>query len=251
MAHAAPFRRRIGGDGLKQTVAGADTRCGFPCHEGNEGLHSEPWNDGRAARLGAVLLAIVGAIVAFNGWPTGGVGDDIRRLVVGDEETSSLSPGAVEAVDSASVTADAVVTDEPLGPDVDVVVADFVPPSSLGPRRPAGPLTAAPPVRVLRMSAAPAPALPRPAPRAAAAPELSPSTRLWKPPERSRPDPSNGTLLSTEPLTNGLSDTVNGTTDRLGGAVGGPLGQTVDQAGDNLTDLVRGLPDVKVGSNPK
>ncbi len=199
------------------------------------------------------LLAIVGAIVAFNGWPSGGVADDIRRLVVGDEEPSSLSAGAVsEAVDSASVTADAVVTDEPLGPDVDDVVADFVPPSSLGPSTPGttpggdSPVTGAPDV------GGPGNGSPT-----TGAPDGGDGTGgpvdqiVGSLPSIPGVNPSNGTLLSTEPLTDGLSDTVNGTTDTLGGAVGGPLGQTVDQAGDNLTDLVRGLPDIKIGSQPK
>ena len=199
------------------------------------------------------LLAIVGAIVAFNGWPTGGVGDDIRRLVVGDEEASSLSPGAVSAaVDSASATADGVVTDEPLGPDVDAVVADFVPPSSLGPSTPGGTPDGGAPGPGAPDVGGPGTGAPTTGAPGGGGTGVEPVDQIvGSLPSVPGLNPSNGTLLSTEPLTNGLSDTVNGTTDRLGGAVGGPLGQTVDQAGDNLTDLVRGLPDVKVGSNPK
>jgi len=73
------------------------------------------------------LLVLVGAILAFNGWPNSGLAEDVERFFVGDDEPSVLVPGAVsQSVDTAADATGSVVGDESLGADVDAV-ADFDP----------------------------------------------------------------------------------------------------------------------------
>jgi len=198
------------------------------------------------------LLVLVGAILAFNGWPNSGLAEDVERFFVGDDEPSVLVPGAVsQSVDTAADASGSVVGDEPLGADVDAVVADFDPAaddgSPLGGGVPgAGTPGAGTPGDGTPGGGTPVAGTPGGAPGAGgSAPQIN------LPVDVPGVNPESGALLSTGPLKHGLANTVNGTTDQLGGAVPGQLGSIVDQTGDALSDTVRALPDVSVGSNPQ
>lgn len=177
-----------------------------------------------------LLLAVVSALVAFQGWPGTGFGEDTGTLVVDEPERLTVerplqvalgaSPAAAVASSPAPDTAAAATpTRSPAAAPADVRRAPVLP---LLPRAPdegdAGFLDEPPP------------------PEASDTPD---------------PDQLAGGLLPETPLTSqvnrltqGLGDTTQGVTDGLGSTVGSlnpQLGLTLTEAGRLLAELLRSL----------
>ena len=164
-----------------------------------------------------LLFAVVGAIVAFNGWPGGGGAGDSGALVVDERVPAQRGPAAIAA---AAAPAAAGVAPAPAG--AGALGAGSAPGSegsSAGPG--AGGLGDSPTVQ------SPAPGATSPSP---------PSTAGEDPPAAAPDAPQNLTdslADTTEGLTNGVDNGVSPVAPRLG--------DPVRDTGQVVSDVVRGL----------
>lgn len=175
-----------------------------------------------------LLLAVVSALVAFQGWPGTDLSDDVSSLVVDAPKRLEVS-GPVQVARNASPAA-AAVADAPVPGTAASGIGAVVP--SIDSSRAAAPRLPLPPGSENRLG-----------------PPVPPDTFV---PISSAPvnEPS-GLLLPDSPLTpqvrrvtDGLGDATQGLTDDLGNEVGAlnpQLGQTVGDTGRILADLLRGL----------
>lgn len=178
-----------------------------------------------------LLLVVVGTLVAFHGWPSTDVAEDIGSLVVGDSERRLTVEDGPERIAAQAAPAAGAVAES------------------------AAPGTAAaatgPPARSALEATVPGrPSIPVP-PRPPDGPDFPPDDPSPPPP----PPPTGGgesaSLLPQTPIsaqvqrvTTGLGDTTQGLTNGLGQTVGGlspPLGAAVVDTGRLLADLLRAL----------
>lgn len=178
-----------------------------------------------------LLLAVVSALVAFQGWPGTDLSDDVSSLVVDAPNRLEVN-GPVQVARNASPAA-AAVADAPVPGTAASGIGAVVP--------------------FIDSSRAAAPQLPPPP---GSADPLGPGDPPV-PPDRFVPiardpvDDPSGLLLPDGPLTpqvrrvtDGLGDATQGLTDDLGNKVGAlspQLGETVTDTGRILADLLRGL----------
>jgi len=178
-----------------------------------------------------LLLAVVSALVAFNGWPGTGLTENISSLVV-DEPQRLTVEGPAQVALNAAPTAAAVAGSPAPGTAAASTGSTVATTADLR-RAPAGVAPPADPDRRANLR------------------DVPPDQGNLLPPDRLPPEEPGGGLLPETPLspqvnrlTGGLGDTTQGLTDNLGGTVGRvnpQLGQTVTDTGRMLADLVRGL----------
>jgi len=179
-----------------------------------------------------LLLAVVSALVAFNGWPGTGLTENIGSLVVDEPQRVTVDGPAQVALNAAPAAA--AVADSPAPGTAAAAATGLTAASTADIRR-------APAVAV-RPLGTEGPATFR---------DNTSDTPNLLPPDRGPSEEPGGGLLPETPLspqvdriTGGLGDTTQGLTDNLGGTVGGlspQLGQTVTDTGKLLADLLRGL----------
>lgn len=191
----------------------------------------------------ACAFLLTSALVAFNGWPGGGIGDDIDSLFVHDEPVTVASSGP-EGVAADSTEAAAFVVSSPSdhgggrgGHVPDAASSGVHPGTSPGTEiaqvAPGGGQTLPPggggsgPGLDDRLGGSPSGgAGPQPSP-----PQV-PSAEVPR-------SPTIGTSISD--TTGQVGDTVSSTTNQVGAAVGGPVGDVVTSIGQVVDNLVTGI----------
>ncbi|CAN5553985.1 hypothetical protein BH20ACT18_BH20ACT18_02750 [soil metagenome] len=188
----------------------------------------------------ACAFLLTSALVAFNGWPGGGIGDDVNSLFVDDEPVTVASAGP-EGVAADSTEAAAFVLSVPGdhggggGGHVPGAASSGVHPGTSGgtgivqvapgggPTPPAGGGGSGPAVDDGLGGSPFGGAGPRPSP----------------PQSAEARSPTIGTSIAD--TTGQLGDTVSSTTNQVGAAVGGPVGDVVTSIGQAVDDLVTGI----------
>ena len=177
----------------------------------------------------ASLLVVVGTLFAFNAWPGAEIRDTVDSLLVDDEEKRFGVAGPAQvALDSAPAAL--AVASAPAG---GVLTADG---------------------GVAAPGAAGGGSLPPGTPGGGVDGTLVDGTTPGGGGGGGGGGvvPADGSPIDTGAGTNQLADTTEGVTRGLGDTVGGvspELGNTVTETGQALSDIVRDLPDVKVGKD--
>lgn len=189
----------------------------------------------------ACAFLLTSALVAFNGWPGGGIGDDVNSLFVDDEPVTVASAGP-EGVAADSTVAARFVISTPFdrgggggGHVPDAASAGVHPGTSGGSEiaqvAPGGgptPPEGGGPGGGLDdgLGGSPAGGGTRPSP-----PQV-PSAEVPR-------SPTIGTSIAD--TTGQIGDTVSSTTNQVGAAVGGPVGDIVTSIGQAVDNLVTGV----------
>jgi hypothetical protein len=173
----------------------------------------------------ASLLVVVGTLFAFNAWPGADIRDAVDSLIVDDDEEPFRVAGPVQVALDAAPAASAVASAPAPGtaladadgtlPGGGAADGDGFDPNAPGGSFEGGGITGGDGGGGGGVS-----------------------------------DTDDG--IDTEPETNALADATEDTTRNLGDTVGGvnpQLGNTVSETGQALSDIVRDLPDVRVGKN--
>jgi len=189
----------------------------------------------------ACAFLLTSALVAFNGWPGGGIGDDVNSLFVDDEPVTVASAGP-EGVAADSTVAARFVISTPFdrgggGGHVPDAASAGVHPGTSGGSEIAqvAPGGGPPPPE----GGGPGGGLDD---GLGGSPAGGAGTQPTPPRVPSAEVPRSPTIgTSIADTTGQIGDTVSSTTNQVGTAVGGPVGDIVTSIGQAVDDLVTGV----------